>query len=101
MWPVEDWEVLVHGESFEQIDPEMPSMPSHCTCEHCGGQMRLQEDWEGELEQFEWQEDEDEEDWEDELPTKTAPIYNTNKVGRNDPCLCGSGEKFKHCCGRG
>jgi SEC-C motif domain protein len=22
------------------------------------------------------------------------------KVGRNDPCLCGSGKKFKKCCGR-
>jgi SEC-C motif-containing protein len=22
------------------------------------------------------------------------------KIGRNDPCLCGSGEKFKRCCGR-
>jgi SEC-C motif domain protein len=22
------------------------------------------------------------------------------KVGRNDPCPCGSGKKFKHCCGR-
>jgi uncharacterized protein YecA (UPF0149 family) len=21
-------------------------------------------------------------------------------VGRNDPCLCGSGKKFKKCCGR-
>ena len=21
-------------------------------------------------------------------------------VGRNDPCPCGSGRKFKHCCGR-
>jgi uncharacterized protein len=21
------------------------------------------------------------------------------KVGRNDPCPCGSGKKFKHCCG--
>lgn len=21
------------------------------------------------------------------------------KVGRNDPCLCGSGKKFKKCCG--
>jgi SEC-C motif domain protein len=25
----------------------------------------------------------------------TAP-----KVGRNDPCPCGSGKKYKHCCGR-
>ncbi len=22
-----------------------------------------------------------------------------HKVGRNDPCACGSGKKFKHCCG--
>ena len=22
------------------------------------------------------------------------------KIGRNDPCPCGSGEKYKHCCGR-
>jgi len=22
------------------------------------------------------------------------------KLGRNDPCYCGSGKKFKHCCGR-
>ncbi|MBC7093927.1 preprotein translocase subunit SecA [Candidatus Bipolaricaulota bacterium] len=24
----------------------------------------------------------------------------TGKVGRNDPCPCGSGKKYKHCCGR-
>ncbi len=23
-----------------------------------------------------------------------------HKVGRNDPCPCGSGKKFKNCCGR-
>jgi len=23
-----------------------------------------------------------------------------NKVGRNDPCPCGSGQKYKKCCGR-
>jgi hypothetical protein len=22
------------------------------------------------------------------------------KIGRNDPCACGSGKKFKHCCAR-
>ncbi|WP_371924923.1 SEC-C metal-binding domain-containing protein [Endozoicomonas sp. SCSIO W0465] len=22
------------------------------------------------------------------------------KTGRNDPCPCGSGQKFKKCCGR-
>ena len=24
----------------------------------------------------------------------------TQKVGRNEPCPCGSGKKFKNCCGR-
>lgn len=27
------------------------------------------------------------------------PYVNTNKVGRNDPCPCGSGKKYKKCCG--
>lgn len=26
------------------------------------------------------------------------PILNQNKLGRNDPCFCGSGKKFKKCC---
>ena len=30
-----------------------------------------------------------------------APIKSTQpKVGRNEPCPCGSGKKYKHCCGR-
>jgi uncharacterized protein len=31
-------------------------------------------------------------------PSGTAATRRT-KVGRNDPCPCGSGKKFKHCCG--
>ena len=31
---------------------------------------------------------------------KTAPVVVDEKVGRNDPCPCGSGKKFKHCHGR-
>ena len=27
-----------------------------------------------------------------------APVKAQPKVGRNDPCPCGSGRKFKHCC---
>jgi uncharacterized protein len=27
------------------------------------------------------------------------PRRSTHKVGRNDPCPCGSGEKYKKCCG--
>jgi len=29
-----------------------------------------------------------------------APVRRQNKVGRNDPCPCGSGKKYKLCCGR-
>ena len=28
-------------------------------------------------------------------PARTGP-----KVGRNDPCPCGSGKKYKQCCGK-
>jgi SEC-C motif-containing protein len=27
------------------------------------------------------------------------PVVNAPKVGRNDPCPCGSGKKYKKCCG--
>ncbi len=33
-------------------------------------------------------------------PVAVKPIRVTQKVGRNAPCPCGSGKKFKHCCGR-
>ncbi len=31
---------------------------------------------------------------------RTEPIRKGPRVGRNDPCPCGSGKKYKHCCGR-
>lgn len=31
-------------------------------------------------------------------PEAKKPIVNGSKVGRNDPCPCGSGKKFKSCC---
>jgi hypothetical protein len=31
---------------------------------------------------------------------KTPIIRDTPKVGRNDPCICGNGRKFKKCCGK-
>jgi len=32
-------------------------------------------------------------------PQKRAPVKAEKKVGRNDPCPCGSGKKYKACCG--
>ena len=31
-------------------------------------------------------------------PGAAAPFAKTNKIGRNDPCPCGSGKKYNNCC---
>lgn len=31
---------------------------------------------------------------------KKTPVVNEEKIGRNDPCPCGSGKKYKNCCGK-
>ncbi|UTC61261.1 preprotein translocase subunit SecA [Treponema sp. OMZ 787] len=33
-------------------------------------------------------------------PENAQVVRTVPKVGRNDPCPCGSGKKYKHCCGR-
>ena len=36
----------------------------------------------------------------DNNKTKKATPKRVNKIGRNDPCPCGSGKKYKQCCGK-
>lgn len=36
-----------------------------------------------------------------EVEVKTKPAATAPQVGRNDPCPCGSGKKYKKCCGAG
>lgn len=36
-----------------------------------------------------------------QAPRSDGTVVNGKKPGRNDPCPCGSGRKYKHCCGRG
>ena len=31
---------------------------------------------------------------------KAHTVVKGKKIGRNDPCPCGSGKKYKHCCGK-
>jgi preprotein translocase subunit SecA len=33
-------------------------------------------------------------------PASPEPVVNGPKIGRNDPCPCGSGKKYKHCHGQ-
>ncbi len=30
----------------------------------------------------------------------STTVVKGKKIGRNDPCPCGSGKKYKHCCGK-
>jgi uncharacterized protein len=34
----------------------------------------------------------------DDAPARATPLLRGAKTGRNDPCPCGSGKKFKQCC---
>ncbi len=35
------------------------------------------------------------------LPPPVEPIHKgEEEIGRNDPCPCGSGKKYKKCCGK-
>jgi len=36
---------------------------------------------------------------EDEKPNMVEQIKKGKKMRRNEPCFCGSGKKYKHCCG--
>lgn len=75
------------------------------------------EDWEDKEDEEEWYEEEEEEDEEEydeeddnlglrlvgedkeEIPPEPEPIRRESPlIGRNDPCPCGSGKKFKKCC---
>ena len=31
---------------------------------------------------------------------KSGTVIKGKKIGRNDPCPCGSGKKYKYCCGK-
>ena len=36
-----------------------------------------------------------------EIETGVPYVREEPKIGRNDPCPCGSGKKYKKCCGKG
>ena len=36
----------------------------------------------------------------EQQPKKSVTVRKSQKVGRNDPCPCGSGKKYKKCCGQ-
>jgi preprotein translocase subunit SecA len=63
--------------------------PDECDCEMCR-ERRAQQDDDG----FSFFNLPD-----DDFGQQTPFVRETPKVGRNDPCPCGSGKKYKKCCG--
>ena len=47
-------------------------------------------------EESSWDEGDLDDDLEEEQPD--TAVHRDQKVGRNDPCPCGSGKKYKKCC---
>jgi uncharacterized protein YchJ len=44
------------------------------------------------------------ESWTDMILEQTEAVHPNTKIpqlGRNAPCVCGSGKKYKKCCGKG
>ena len=35
----------------------------------------------------------------DDMKSEIRTLAKSKNIGRNDPCLCGSGKKYKKCCG--
>ena len=48
----------------------------------------------------EYEEELDEDAWDVEDRTADTIVNRQARIGRNEPCPCGSGKKFKKCCGR-
>ena len=51
----------------------------------------------------EYEDFDDDYDEEDEIINtlkKQPPFTSEKKIGRNEPCPCGSGKKYKNCCGK-
>lgn len=57
--------------------------------------------------QYTYEEDDDDDEYVekeentlDNVSHRSFTVVNKRKVGRNEPCPCGSGKKYKHCCGK-
>jgi len=53
--------------------------------------------WDEEEEDEYWDEEE-EDDYDEPLPPSDTVVHEERKIGRNDPCPCRSGKKYKKCC---
>ena len=101
----------IMGASFPEYDRWYAESARNCWGWHDHDRDRIRknfrEDEEEDSEEDEWDEELEEDDLEDEgiepyakegLPGLLPFRHETEKAGRNAPCPCGSGKKYKKCC---
>ena len=85
---------ILSNVKIRQEDPEEEEARLRRQAEEMAARMQFQHEhaagFEGEQETAEAQ----------PQPAVAMPVRNEPKIGRNEPCTCGSGKKYKHCCGR-
>ncbi len=77
----------------QRVSPEEEQARAEAEKEALAREFRHREESSGELSYSGGGEDE-------ARPAKGTPAKAAPRVGRNDPCPCGSGKKYKKCCGR-
>lgn len=92
-------------ERLALLDIGDPFAPPCFACQNCGDAMYPMEpwddfeDWEGKAEAF--YRKYNPESGKGKEPFEEPPVVvNGGKIGRNAPCYCGSGKKYKRCCGK-
>jgi preprotein translocase subunit SecA len=88
--------VLMHG----QIPVQDPSQLRQVDQEERQDRSRYREQ-KDDLSSNTGQEEAANQDTRDNQQQKVQPVHAAKKIGRNDPCPCGSGKKYKNCHGRG
>jgi tetratricopeptide (TPR) repeat protein len=87
------------GSSAYHPETEMygEAHPNRAPCGHCGWDPATDSPVEMHLDELEWLADNLHGRPVTAIETSQAPLR-VAKVGRNAPCPCGSGRKYKHCC---
>ncbi|HPD14798.1 MAG TPA: SEC-C metal-binding domain-containing protein [Planctomycetota bacterium] len=98
--PVETWLETNHKHLREWYESRLEERAR-------GWEEHDEEEGDEDLEEEDWADDEPDEeadDWTDDESVEpfapALPVRSPHGVGRNDPCPCGSGKKFKKCCAK-
>lgn len=95
---------LIHGIESPRTSPRREGLLKeddslvHTACPHCGHDALADGDLHPDHDEEEDEDGEELDDAVDGEPASPRPVRAAVRVGRNDPCPCGSGKKYKKCC---